>query len=122
MFGSLLKSVGKYLGLGKKDSNFGGLLNKAKSFVGQGLDFLRSKPVKSVVDSVSKYLPTAGQYFNDAKKYGAIASNLLNGGLTKKLDRFVKQERATPTIERVPRVQFRKPGMFEQPQESSGMF
>lgn len=122
MFGSWLKSASKYLGLGKKDSPLGGLLNKAKSFVGKGLDFLRSKPVKSVVDSVSEYIPSARSYFDDAKKYGSIASNLLNGGLQKKADRFIKRDKVAPTIERVPRVEFRRPGMFEPQQESANLF
>ena len=116
MFGNLWKSASKWLGLGKKDSNIGGLLNKAKSFVGKGLDFLRSSPVKDVVKSVSQYIPSARSYYDDARKYGSIASNLLNGGLQKKADRFIKKEKAVPTIERVPRVEFRRPGMFEEPQ------
>lgn len=122
MFGNLLKSASQWLGLGKKNSPIGGLLNKAKSFVGQGLNFLRSAPVKNVVQAVSKFAPTVGDYYKDAKKYGAIASNALSGGLAKKADRFLKKERPEPTIERVPRVEFRRPGMFEEPQESANLF
>lgn len=121
MFGDLLKSASKWLGLGKKDSNLGGLFNKAKNFVGKGLNFLRSAPVKNVVQSVSQYIPSARSYYDDAKKYGSIASNLMNGGLQKKAERFIKKEKPAPTIERVPRVEFRRPGMFEEPRESMAM-
>ena len=122
MFGNLWKGISKHLGLGKQSSPLGGLLHKAKSFVGKGLDFLRSAPVKNVVQSVSQYIPSARSYYDDAKKYGSITSNLLNGGLAKKADRFIKKEKAVPTIERVPRVEFRRPGMFDEPQETASLF
>ena len=121
MFGSWLKSASKYLGLNKKDSPLGGLFQKAKSFVGKGVDFLRSAPVKNIVQSVSQYIPSARSYYDDAKRYGSIASNMLNGGLAKKADRFIKKEKAIPSIERVPRVEFRRPGMFDQPEEKMAM-
>ena len=122
MFGSLLKSLGEKFGLTKKSSPIGGLFSKAKNWISGGLDFLRSKPVKSVVDSVSQYIPSARSYYDDAKKYGSIASNFLNGGLAKKADRFLKKDKAVPTIERVPRVEFRRPALFDQPEEKMNMF
>lgn len=100
MFGSLwkgIKSFGQKLGLGKEVGQLGGLFNKAKSVVGQGMDFLRSKPVKSIVNSLSQYMPSVGEYYNKAKQYGGIASNLMSGGLQDKANRFIKNP---PTIER----------------------
>lgn len=123
MFGELFKRFSDSLGLTKRNSPLGGLFNKAKGIVSSGLDFLRSKPVKNVVDSVSQFIPSVRNYYDDAKKYGAIVGNVLgSNALAKKGDRFIKKEKATPTIERVPRVEFRKPSsMFDDPQERMAM-
>ena len=104
MFGSLFKSIGNALGLTKRSSPIGGLLNKAKGWVSSGLDFLRGKPVKNVIEKVSEYLPSVRSYYDDARKYGAIVGNALSGNaLSKKADRFIKKDQAIPSIERVPR-------------------
>ena len=123
MFGDLFKKIGASLGLTKRNTPLGGLFNKAKGIISSGLDLLRSKPIKSVVDSVSQYIPSVRSYYDDAKKYGAIVGNVLGGNaLAKKGDRFIKKDRVTPTIERVPRVEFRKPSsMFDGPQEQMAM-
>jgi hypothetical protein len=100
MFGSLwkgIKSFGQKLGLGKEIGSLGGLLNKGKSMLGKGMDFLRSAPVKGIVKSLSEYMPSVGDYYNKAKQYGSIASNLMSGGLGEKANRFIKNP---PTIER----------------------
>ena len=78
--------------------------------------------MKSVVDSVSQYIPSVRSYYDDAKKYGAIAGNMLSGGLSKKADRFLKKDKVAPTIERVPRVEFRRPAIFDEPEEKAVMF
>lgn len=108
MFGDLLKKIGSSLGLTKRDSPIGGLLNKAKGWVSSGLDWLRSKPVKNVIDKVSEYIPSARSYYDDARKYGAIVGNTLNSNaLGKKadraFDRFIRRDQAIPSIERAPR-------------------
>ena len=122
MFQGLFKRLSDSLGLSKRNSPLGGLFQKAKGLISGGLDFLRSKPVKNVVDSVSQYIPSARSYYDDARRVGAIAGNLLGGGLAKKADRFLKKDKVAPTIERVPRVEFRRPAIFDQPEEKSVMF
>ena len=119
MFGDFLKRASKSLGLGKQYGALSGLFQKARGLVNTGMNFIKSEPVRNLIGSISKAHPTAGQFFNDAKKYGSIVSNLMNGGLEKKIDRFIQQNNkpSAPTIERVPKVQFRRPGMFDaQPQ------
>lgn len=101
MFGSFLKGIKGFankLGLGKEVGQLGGLFNKAKGYVSQGMDFLRSKPVKSIVNSLSEHMPSVGSFYKDANKYGSIVSNMMRGGLDRKADRFMKQP---PSIERV---------------------
>lgn len=115
MFSNLLKSAARVFGLGKQARDFSGLVNKARSVIGTGMNFLRSAPVKSIVKSISEHIPTVGQYYNDAKKYGAIASNLLNGGVDRKIDRFARQGKSeAPTIERVPRQMIRRSNPFAE--------
>lgn len=113
MFGSFWnKAKDLFSNLGKKHG-IPGIFNKAKHFVNTSMDFLKSKPVKNVMESVSKYLPSAGSFYNDAKKYGAITSNMMSGGLDKKLDRFIKHNKTEPSIERVPRQELaRNSNMF----------
>ena len=104
-FWNKIKQFGSnFLGLGgKRNSGVSGLINKAKSWIGSGMNFINSKPVKSLVDSVSEYLPSVGSFYKDTKKYGSIANNLLNqNGLNKMADRFVKNK-VEPSIERVNR-------------------
>ena len=93
-----------FLGLGgKRNGGVSGLVNKAKNFIGSGMNFISSKPVKSLVDSVSQYLPSVGSFYKDVKKYGSIANSMLNqNGLNKMADRFVKNK-VEPSIERVNR-------------------
>lgn len=127
MFGELFKRLGSSLGLTKNSSPIGGLLNKAKGWVSSGLDYLRGKPVKNIIDKVSEYLPSARSYYDSAKKYGAIASNLLSGNaLGKKADRAfdrIVRDRAVPSIERVPRNEIVRPaGIFDAPQQQAGLF
>jgi hypothetical protein len=127
MFGELFKKIGGALGLTKRSSPIGGLLNKAKGWVSSGLDFLRGKPVKNVIDKVSEYIPSVRSYYDDARKYGAIVGNALSGNaLGKKadraLDRFIKKDQAIPSIERVPRAVAPAPGMFDQPQANPSLF
>ena len=101
MFGSFLKGIksfGQKLGLGKGIGQIGGLFDKAKSAVSQGMDFLRSKPVRNIVGSLSEHMPSVGSFYKDATKYGSIVSNMMSGGLDKKADRFMKKP---PSIERV---------------------
>ena len=100
MFAGLWKSIkgaATKLGLGKHVQNFSGLVNKARHVVGHGMEILKSAPVKNLVSHIAEHAPTVGSFYNDAKKYGAIVSNLMNGGFEKKAERFMKQ----PTIERV---------------------
>lgn len=114
MLGSFWSKAKEFLGGLSKRHGTSGLFHKAKSALSHGMDFLKSKPVKSIVDSISHHVPTARTYFDDAKKYGNIVSNMMNGGLEKKLDRFVKHNKPETTIERVPRQELaRKPGMFD---------
>ena len=128
MFGDLFKRIGGALGLTKQSSPIGGLLNKAKGWVSSGLDYLRSKPVKNVIDKVSEYLPSARSYYDSARKYGAIVGNALSGNaLGKKadraLDRFIKKDQVVPSIERAPRNEIIRPaGMFEPPQAQPSLF
>ena len=104
-FWNKVKQFGSnFLGLGgKRNGGLSGLFNKAKSFIGNGMNFINSKPVKSIVDSVSQYLPSVGSFYKDVKKYGSIGNSLLNqNGLNKMADRFVKNK-VEPSIERVNR-------------------
>ena len=112
MFAGLWKQAKGFahkLGLGKHVHNFSNLLSKAKHFVGHGMEILKSSPVKNLVGRIAEHAPTVGSYYNDAKKYGSIVSNLMNGGFEKKIDRFIKQP---PSIERV-RQQSNDAGMQE---------
>jgi ribosomal protein S17E len=100
MFASLFnkaKGWAQKLGLNKHVSNFSNMFNKAKHVVNNTMDILRSSPIKSLVNKVSEYIPSAGSYYNDAKKYGGIVSNLMSGGLEEKPKRFIKHP---PSIER----------------------
>ena len=113
MFSGLWNKAKSFLGGLTKKHNINGLFTKAKNLVNNGMSFLHSKPVKNVMESVSQYLPSAGSFYNDAKKYGAITSNMMSGGLDKKFDRFIKHKKEEPTIERVPRQELsRQPNMF----------
>lgn len=105
------KQFATKLGLGKHVSQLGGLFHKARKFVTGGLDLLKSAPIKSLVQNISQFAPSVGGYYNDAKKYGGIVSNLMNGGLEKKIDRFIKHP---TTIERQPRK--------EEQQDHGAMF
>ena len=118
MFGLWNKAKSFLQGLSKKHG-VSGLFQKAKSVIGKGMDILRSKPVKGLVQGLSQYLPTAGTYYNDAKKYGSIVSNLMNGGAERKADRFVK--RASDSIERQPRLPPRQ-DPFADPENGGGLF
>ena len=91
MFWDKLKQFGSnFLGLGGKSTGgLGGLFNKARNFIGNGMNLINSKPLKNIVNSVSEYLPSVGSFYKDVKKYGSIAINLLNeNGLNKMADRF----------------------------------
>jgi len=111
MFWDKLKQFGSnFLGLGgKNNSGIGGLVNKARNFIGTGMNFLKSNPVKSIVNSVSEYLPSVGSFYKDVKKYGSIANNMMNeNGLGKMADRFVKNK-VEPTIERISKTTLDRP-------------
>jgi len=74
-------------GLGK---NLGSspLFTKAKEFVSGASDFLRNKNTKSIVDSVSKFIPQAQDYFKSAKDFANMGNQFLNkGGLEKTFNR-----------------------------------
>ena len=101
MFAGLWKQAKGFahkLGLGKHVHNFSNFVNKARHAVGHGMEILKSAPVRNLVGHIAEHAPTVGSYYNDAKKYGSIVSNLMNGGFEKKIDRFIKQP---PSIERV---------------------
>ena len=97
------KARGFVKGLLNKPGKLQGLFHKAKSVLGHGLSFLRSEPGKSLTDAVTKFIPSAGQYFDGARKYGSIASNMMSGGLDKKASRFVQHAKQEATIERAQR-------------------
>ena len=74
----------------KANSSNQPLFSKAKDFLKGGLDFLKNKNVQKGVDLLSNFTGNSGikDFFMDAKKYGNIGQNLLNGNaLGKRLDR-----------------------------------
>ena len=74
-------------GLGK---NLGSspLFTKAKEFISGASDFLKNKNTKSIVDSVSKFIPQAQDYFKSAKDFTNMGNQFLNkGGLEKSFNR-----------------------------------
>ena len=109
MFWKSLVNFGKQAlgGLNKSGGGIGGLLNKAKSFVSNGLSALSSKPAKSIINAVSQYIPGAGDAYASLKKYGHMANNLLNGGADKAGERYIKQ---SPLLSRMDRL-----GSMEKP-------
>jgi hypothetical protein len=75
---------------GKNSNGIHGFLNKAKNFIGTGMNILNSKPIRGLVDSVSQHVPGVGSLYKDFKKYGNVANNLLNGGAEKMGERFIR--------------------------------
>ena len=74
-------------GLGK---NLGSspLFTKAKEFISGASDFPKNKNKKSIVDSVSKFIPQAQDYFKSAKDFSNMGNQFLNkGGLEKSFNR-----------------------------------
>ena len=74
-------------GLGK---NLGSspLFAKAKEFISGASDFLKNKTTKNIVDSVSKFIPQAQDYFKSAKDFTNMGNQFLNkGGLEKSFNR-----------------------------------
>lgn len=118
-FNKLKSGVMDLFGLGKTNNSNQSLLNKAKDWVRGGLDFLKNKNVQKGVDLISNLTGSNAprDFFMDAKKYANIGSNLLSGGLGKKLDRTgvpdmvnrfadrFKNPRRDATIELQPRRQ-----------------
>ena len=100
-FKSLFKSLGEIA----KSSGIGGLINKAKDFVGSGLKAITSRPIKGIVDSVSHFLPSVGNAYNSIKKYGHMANNFLNGGLETKGERAIKASPLLSQVDRIGRVE-----------------
>jgi hypothetical protein len=110
-FWNKIKNIGmNFLGLGGKrsgGSGIGGLVNKARDFISGGMKLVNSKPLKSVVNSISEYVPQVGDFYKDVSKYGSIANNLLNkNGLNTSADRFIRNK-IEPSIERVERASIR---------------
>jgi hypothetical protein len=98
-FDKFLSGASSMLGIGKS-GGFGGLLNKAKSFIGKGMDFLNSKTGKNLVSTIGSVLPGVGEAFGTVKKYGNIANNVLSGGAQKAGERYVK---ASPLLSQIDR-------------------
>ena len=57
-----LSGLGKNLGSSS-------LFTKAKEFISGASDFLKNKNTKSIVDSVSQFIPQAQDYFKSAKDF-----------------------------------------------------
>ena len=90
-FQNLLSNAASSLGFGKNTKGIGGLINKAKTFIGSGLSALNSKTGKGIVNAISQYAPSVGAAVGSLKKYGNIANNILGGGAEKTGERFIKQ-------------------------------
>jgi hypothetical protein len=99
-FKNLFNSASAALGLGKGTSGIGGLINKAKSFIGSGLSALNSKPGKAIVGALSQWAPSVGDAISSAKKYGHMANSLLSGGAEKVGERFIQ---SSPILQQMDR-------------------
>ena len=88
-FSKIKSGISDLFGLGKTSSSNQGFFNKAKSLLTSGVDLLRNKNVQKGVDFISNLTGNSSikDFFLDAKKYGNMGQNLLNGGLNKKIDR-----------------------------------
>ena len=96
-----LSGASSMLGFGKNNkSGLGGLLNKAKSFIASGLHNLNSRPIRNLVKIISPSIPFVGDVFNSMKKYGNIASSVLNGGAKRFSERYVKNSPLLSEIDR----------------------
>ena len=111
---SFFKSLFNYgkqaLGLGKRNGQFAGLFNKAKDFVSSGLSALNSSPVKSIINSVSSYLPQVGDLYKGFKKYGNIANNVLGGGAERRGERIIRDSPLLMAVDRMGNMQ--KPSSY----------
>jgi len=100
MFLKNLFNLGKqYLGFGK-GGGLSGMMNKAKNFLNSSLHTLNSKPIKSLVSSISSYFPSVGDAYKSLKKYGHQANNLMSGGVGKHLDRYSEKSPVLQSIDR----------------------
>jgi hypothetical protein len=110
-FDKLLSGASSMLGIGKS-GGIGGLLNKAKSFIGKGMHFLNSKTGKGLTSALGSVLPGVGDVLGSVKKYGNIANNVLNaGGAERAGERYIK---ASPLLSQIDRWDSRRMPTIEK--------
>ena len=100
-FKNLLSGAASALGFSKSGAGgIGGLINKAKNFIGSGLSALNSKTGKNIVGAISQFAPSVGEAVGSLKKYGNMANNFLGGGAERKGERFIKQSPILSQVDR----------------------
>ena len=104
LFNKAKGMVSNFLG---KNPKIGGLVNKAKEFVGNVSNIYNNKNVKNLADSVSKFMPSVGDFYNKGKKYANMADNFINkGGFDKAANRYLKK--IENSIEKTPDKNYNK--------------